>query len=93
MLRTMIAEGPFEQKWILQGRLCGAWAADVKERWERTRGTRTGCRCIVDLEDVTSVDEVGESALAEMALEGARLVASRAYLKSIVQALRPKHRR
>jgi anti-anti-sigma regulatory factor len=83
----MITEGPFEQKWILQGRLCGPWAADLKEQWEKTRGTRAGRRCTVDLEDVISVDQVGEGALLQMAVEGARLTASRAYMKHILASL------
>ena len=87
MLRTMITEAPFEQKWILQGRLCGRWAADLKAMWEEHRGSRTGRKCVVDLEDVISVDEAGESALLEMAMEGASLVASRAYMKYVLEGL------
>jgi outer membrane protein TolC len=26
MLRTMITDTPFEQRWVVQGRLCGQWA-------------------------------------------------------------------
>jgi len=29
----MITDTPFEQKWVLQGRLCGQWAVDLKEKW------------------------------------------------------------
>jgi hypothetical protein len=87
MLRTMITEAPFEQKWTLQGRLCGQWAADLKTMWEATRSARAGRKCTVDLEDVISVDRIGESTLLEMATEGARLVASRAYMKYIIGGL------
>jgi anti-anti-sigma regulatory factor len=87
MLRTIITETPSEQKWTLQGRLCGRWAADLKETWEETRSSRAGRTCVVDLEDVISVDQTGESALLEMAAEGARLIASRAYMKYILEGL------
>ncbi len=80
----MIQEAPFEQQWTLQGRLCGQWAVDLKAMWEQTRCSREGRKCTVDLEDVVSVDRAGESTLLEMAMEGARLVASRAYMKSII---------
>jgi len=83
----MITEAPFEQQWTLQGRLCGQWAADLKAMWEETRSARAGRKCTVNLEDVTSVDQTGETTLLEMAMEGARLVASRAYMKSIVEGL------
>jgi ABC-type transporter Mla MlaB component len=84
----MISEAPFEQKWTLQGRLCGQWAADLKEKWAETRSSRTGRTCVVDLEDVITVDQTGESVLLEMASEGARLITRRAYMKSVLEGLR-----
>lgn len=87
MLRTIITEAPSEQTWTLQGRLCGPWAADLQQKWEETRSTRLGRSCVVDLEDVISVDQTGENALLEMATEGARLTTSRAYMKYILESL------
>ena len=88
MLRTMITDTPFEQKWILQGRLCCQWAADLKEKWESSRSTREGRKCTIDLEDVTSVDTRGEAVLLEMVTErGGAFRLSRAYMKHIVESL------
>jgi anti-anti-sigma regulatory factor len=87
MLRTMIADAPFQQRWILQGRLCGRWAVDLKQKWEQTRSAREGRTCVVDLEDVISVDPLGEQALQEMAGDGARLVSTRAYMKHLLANL------
>jgi anti-anti-sigma regulatory factor len=85
MLRIMIAEAPFEQKWTLQGKLCGQWAADLKQKWAESRSSRVGRACVVDLEDVITVDQTGESALLEMASEGAQLISRRAYMKSVLE--------
>jgi hypothetical protein len=87
MLRTMITDTPFEQRWVLQGRLCRQWAVDLKERWESMRSTREGRKCTIDLEDVISVDAVGEDVLLEMAVEGAALFATRAYMKYKLESL------
>ena len=87
MLRTMITDTPFEQKWLLQGRLSGQWAADLKERWESTRSTRKGRKCTIDVEDVISVDAQGGEVLLEMVTEGAALFASRAYMKHVLESL------
>lgn len=92
MLRTMISDTPFEQKWVLQGRLYGRWAEDLKEQWEKTRNTREGRRCAVDLEDVAFVDSKGEQVLLEMASEGAVLLSSRAYMKEVLEALSERER-
>ena len=87
MLRTMITDTPFGQRWVLQGRLCGDWAIDLKRQWEETRSARQGRRCVVDLEDVTCVDSAGERVLLEMLSEGTEVVASRAYMKDVVASL------
>ena len=92
MLRTMITDTPFEQKWVLQGRLAGVWALDLQEKWLSTRGTREGRRCAVDLEDVISIDSAGERVLVQMASEGAMLCASRAYMKHVLESLKEQQR-
>ena len=87
MLRTTITDTPFEQKWVLQGRLCGQWAVDLKEKWESTRSSRVGRTSTVDLEDVICVDNKGETLLLEMAAEGTALIANRAYMRHILESL------
>ncbi|HET7109066.1 MAG TPA: hypothetical protein VFI38_19790 [Candidatus Acidoferrum sp.] len=90
MLRTMITDTPFGQKWVLQGRLCGVWAQDLQEKWLSTRSAREGRKCSVDLEDVIFVDAKGECVLWQMASEGAILRASRLYMKHVLESLNEK---
>lgn len=90
MLRTIIIDTPFEQKWVLQGRLSGDWASDLRQTWDKSRSEREGRKCAIDLEDVTCVDKQGEQILAEMADEGARLIASRAYMKHLLDSLKQR---
>jgi ABC-type transporter Mla MlaB component len=92
MLRTMITDTPFEQKWVLQGRLSGQWVVDLKEQWEGSKSTREGRRCAIDLEDVISVDDAGERLLLEMLTEGAVFLASRAYMKHLLESLYERKR-
>lgn len=84
----MVNETPFEQTWVLQGRLCGQWAVDLKQRWDAARGERQGRKCVVDLEDVTYVDRDGETLLREMLDEGCELIASRVYTKYFLETLK-----
>jgi anti-anti-sigma regulatory factor len=88
----MITDTPFVQRWVLQGRLCGQWALDLKEQWERSKSSREGRSCAVDLEDVISVDEMGQRVLQEMVAEGAVFVASRAYMKHLLESLHGQSR-
>jgi len=86
----MITDTPFEQKWVLQGRLCSVWALDLQEKWLSTRSAREGRKCAVDLEDVIFVDDKGECVLLQMASEGAVLRASRLYMKHFLESLKEK---
>jgi hypothetical protein len=88
----MITDTPFEQKWVLQGRLCGVWALDLQEKWLSTRSAREGRKCAVDLEDVVFVDRKGECVLLQMASEGAVLRASRVYMKHVLESLKEQQR-
>jgi len=90
VLRTMITDTPFGQKWVLQGRLCGVWALDLQEKWLSTRSAREGRKCAIDLEDVIFVDAKGECVLQQMASEGAVLRASRLYMKHVLESLNEK---
>lgn len=92
MLRTMITDTPFEQRWVVQGRLRGQWALDLQRQWEETRNARQGRRCVVDLEDVTCVDSIGETVLLQMVTDGSQVVASRAYMKYVLQSLGAQQR-
>jgi ABC-type transporter Mla MlaB component len=91
MLRAIISDTPSkadEQTWVLQGRLCKKWAAELKQKWESTRSTRGGKACSVDVEDITYVDAEGEKVLLEMLSEGAVLRASRAYMTHVLESLK-----
>ena len=88
----MITDTPFEQKWVLQGRLSGVWALDLHEKWLSTRSAREGRKCAIDLEDVICVDSKGECVLLQMASEGAVLRASRAYMKHVLESLKQQQR-
>jgi anti-anti-sigma regulatory factor len=87
MLRTMITETPFEQTWVLQGRLTGQWAIDLQRRWNEARNARQGRKCVVDLEDVTGVDVEGERLLKQILSEDVRVIVSRAYMKYVIDSL------
>jgi anti-anti-sigma regulatory factor len=90
MLRAMITDTPFEQRWVLQGRLCGVWAADLAQQWQKSRSTRQGRRCVVDVEDVVSVDGKGKELLLQMMSEGSEVAARRVYMKHLLESLDDK---
>jgi len=97
MLRIAINESAAEQRWILQGRLAGPNVAELDASWGRTQSGRQGRKCVVDLSEVTFIDQSGEEALRAMMKEGARFIACGVCVKHILEnldrAIRSPHRR
>jgi hypothetical protein len=75
MLRITQTDTETERRWTLCGRLKGSSVALLRDFWERDRHGPAGVRLVLDLSDVTSIDEGGETLLAEMRKCGAEFVA------------------
>ena len=90
MLRITIAETLTEQKWTLEGRLVQPWISELKSTWMKTETTRQERKCVVDLTAVTFIDKSGEKVLAELAKEGAELIATGIYTRHVVNNIERK---
>jgi anti-anti-sigma regulatory factor len=71
----------------LEGRLVGAWAAEVERVWDSLKASRQGKSCLVDLSAVAFVDEAGRRALARCYADGAQLKASGPLTSFIVEKI------
>jgi hypothetical protein len=93
VLRIAVRSTQNEDKWILEGRLAGQVVDELTTAWKKTGGGRSGCKSVVDLVDVTFVDERGEQALLEMMVEGAEFVARGVYTRSLLKSLSERCKR
>lgn len=73
--------------WILQGSLCGPMVDELAATWQGTRATRAGRECVIDMVDLTGIDERGEAQLTQMMKEGARFVVRGVYSRSLLDSL------
>ena len=87
MLRVTILETSTEQKFVLEGKLTEPWVSDLESAWNSTRQARRGRMCIVDLRDITLVDESGKRILAAMCIEGVRFIAKGVNTRCLVEEL------
>ena|SRR5579863_8973191 len=88
MIRVTILDRSTEQRFVVEGRLTEPWVMELESAWERTRETRRGRKCVIDLSDTTAIDARGKRILAVMCSEGARFVAegvATAYLVKDIQ--------
>ena len=93
MLKISFSETPVEEKWILEGRLSGVWARELKASWKKNHQTDKKRACIVDLTEVTFIDKTGEGLLCVLRDEGAQFILGGCYVRHIVERLKVRRKR
>jgi hypothetical protein len=86
-LRVKIDRGADTETWVLYGSLAGDMVDELVQCWKSKRNERNGRKCVVDLVELTLVDERGELALMEMMLDGAHFVARGVYITNVLETL------
>ncbi len=86
MLRITVTETISEQRWVLQGRLTESTIEELITNWKANRRCPTQA-CVVDLNEVTSIDKEGKQALLMMIRDGAKFVATGLYTKHLLESL------
>jgi ABC-type transporter Mla MlaB component len=92
MLKITVTETPTEQRWVLEGQLTHPWVAALRLHWRKTRSARQGRTCVVDLNDITGIDQHGERVLRTMMREGAQCLARGVFTTYLLAAIAPQQK-
>lgn len=90
MLRVSYSDSADGQRWSICGRLAGPWVDELRSCWQQARERAPLARAVVDLKDVSFIDEAGEGLLAEMAGSGAELVAAGVENQHVIASLKDR---
>jgi hypothetical protein len=93
MLRITHAQTETEQRWTLCGQLTRPWVAELRACWAHGGQVGVNARTVVDLSDVTFIDESGEKLLSEMGSHGAEFIAAGVETKHLLKNLKGKGER
>ena len=92
MLRASYSNDAAGHRWQLCGRLAGSWVDELRACW-RGASRVPGARVVLDLTDVTFIDEAGEELLSEMLFDGVEFVAAGVENKDLLEGLKHNGRR
>lgn len=82
MLKITVKRDGTTSTLMLEGKLAGAWVAELRYSWEAERAT--GNQVSLDLNEVTFVDADGKVLLTQLHQEGAKLISKGCLIRSIV---------
>ncbi len=88
MLKITITKTPAEMRWVLEGRLVEPWVSELRTNWKKAYRSRKVCTCVIDLNDVISVDRAGERLLRAMSRKGAQFIANGLYIRHVLETLK-----
>jgi anti-anti-sigma regulatory factor len=76
MLRICYSDTGEAQRWKLCGQLAGAWVDELRSCWQFVRKTGHRSNAVLDLSEVTFIDESGEQLLSDMRTAGVEFIAA-----------------
>ena len=88
MLRVSYSDTADGHRWNLCGRLAGPWVDELRSCWRYARERAPLAHAVIDLKEVTYIDDAGANLLAEMEAAGAALVATGVENKHLVASLK-----
>jgi hypothetical protein len=91
MLRVSYSDNSAEQRWSLCGALTGPWVDELRSSWRQARHRTQQANAVIDLRNVTFIDEAGEELLQEMQSAGAELIAAGVENKDLIANLAQKN--
>jgi hypothetical protein len=89
MLRICYSDTAGGQSWKLCGQLAGPWVEEFRACWRHARKIAPRSHAVVDLNDVTFIDESGERLLSEMRNGGVEFIARGVETRHLLDNLQP----
>jgi hypothetical protein len=66
MLKISIVDGTNQCRLVVEGKLIGPWAAELKSACEVARTDRLATGLLIDMKNVTAISQEGENVLLEL---------------------------
>ena len=93
MLKISVKETKMQRQLVLEGKLIAPWSGELRGVGKQAAIGLAGRQLVVDMKNLSAIDEDGEAALLELMKEGARFrgcgVFTRYVLKELIRKARP----
>jgi len=84
-MRISTVEARNERRLVLEGKLIAPWTTELKSAYEEARENLQGRELVVDLKNVTNIDQEGENLLAALMNEGIKFRSCGVFTKQVLR--------
>jgi hypothetical protein len=85
MLKISIIQGDAERRLIVEGRLVGPWAAELRSACDKANTDLFGRKFIIDMRHVTAISQEGENVLFELIQKGVKFRCRGVFTKHVLK--------
>jgi hypothetical protein len=85
MLKISIIEGQTERRLIVEGKLVGPWAAELRGTCEKANADLFGRKLFIDMRHLTAISQEGENVLLELIQKGVKFRCDGVFTKHVLK--------
>lgn len=87
MLRITVLKEPSATRLVIEGKLTGPWIGELRRCWTTIKSSHPDQRIVVDLTEMTCVDDQGKAYLTELYGAGATVAGSGVMTKALIEEI------
>ena len=87
MLKISIIEGQTQRRLIVEGKLVGPWAAELKSACEKARADLQARELVLDMKHLTAISQEGENVLLDLLNHGIKFRCCGVFTKHVLKQL------
>jgi len=87
MLKISIINSRTHRRLVLEGKLVGPWADELRPAWERAKADLDGRELVVDVKNLIIISQAGENILLELMKEGVKVRGCGVFTRHILKQL------
>jgi hypothetical protein len=87
MLRISIVDSPNQRRLVVEGKLIGPWAAELRSACDVARAGLDGGELVIDMNHLTAISQEGENVLLELMQRGIKFRCHGVFTKQVLKQL------
>jgi len=85
MLKISIIDGHTQRRLIVEGKLVGPWAAELRSACEKANTDVFGRKLVIDMQHITAISQEGENVLFELIRKGVKFRGRGVFTKHVLK--------